>query len=208
MPIQVAIVEDTREIREGLAFLIDHSPGLTCVAACGSGEEALERLPPIQPDVILMDIGLPEMTGIECIQRLKSPCPRSLFMMLTVFEDHDRIFESLAAGATGYLVKKTDPIKLVEAIRDLHTGGSPMSNQIARRVVQAFQKQRPDITPDACLSRREKEILNFLMRGFLYKEIADQLFLSVETVRTHIRNIYEKLHVHTRTEAINKVFQR
>ena len=204
--ITVAIVEDTQEIREGLVYLIQQSPGFNCVAAYGSAEDALEFLPNQRPDVVLMDIGLPGMSGIECIKILKSRLPSCQIMMLTVFEDHDRIFDSLSAGATGYLVKKTAPTKILEAIRDLHEGGSPMSNQIARRVVQNLQGIPKQCPESEGLTPRQKQILQYLAQGFLYKEVADQLGLSVETVRTHIRNIYEKLQVHTRTDAINKVF--
>jgi DNA-binding NarL/FixJ family response regulator len=213
MPIQVAIVEDSREIREGLSILIDSSPGFRCVAACESAEEALIQLPKALPDVALMDIQLPGMSGIECIRILKTRMPKLQIMMLTVFEDHDRIFQSLAAGASGYLVKKTPPQRILEAIQDLHAGGSPMSNQIARRVVDAFRQPAPKPQSSAPVAReaqhlsaREWEILQHLAQGFLYKEIADSLKISIETVRTHIRNIYEKLHVHSRTEALLKVF--
>ncbi len=213
MPIRVAIVEDTREIREGLAFLINSSPGFSCVAACGSAEDALLRLPKSIPDVTLMDIQLPGMSGIECIRLLKSRLPAMQIMMLTIFEDHDRIFQSLMAGASGYLIKKTPPQRIIEAIQDLHMGGSPMSNQIARRVVDAFRQpacfsdgKSSDPSVLQQLSSREQEILHHLAQGFLYKEIAESLRISIETVRTHIRHIYEKLHVRSRTEAVLKAF--
>lgn len=201
MPIKVAIVEDDAQIREGLAFLISNSGGLKCVGKYQNAETALERIPAQNPDVVLMDVQLPGMSGIECIGRLKAKMPALQIMMLTVFDDPDRIFRSLKAGASGYLVKKTPPAQLVEAIRDLHRGGSPMSGQIARRVVEVFQQP---VVGTEKLTGREREILNFLMRGFLYKEIALETGISVETVRTHIRNIYQKLHVRTRTEAILK----
>lgn len=201
MPIKVAIVEDDAQIREGLAFLISNSGGLKCVGTYPNAETALEHIPAQHPDVVLMDVQLPGMSGIECISRLKSKMPGLQIMMLTVFDDPDRIFRSLKAGASGYLVKKTPPAQLVEAIRDLHRGGSPMSGQIARRVVELFQQPLPGTEK---LTGREREILDFLTRGFLYKEIALETGISVETVRTHIRNIYQKLHVRTRTEAILK----
>jgi len=153
-----------------------------------------------------MDIHLPGMSGIECIRRLKRQQPRVQISMLTVFEDHDRIFQSLTAGASGYLLKQTPPAKLLEAIAELHRGGSPMSTQIARRVVEAFQRPVPSEQTDAKLTPREQEIVRLLAKGYLYKEIAEQLGLSVETVRTHLHRIYEKLHVHTRTEAVMKLY--
>jgi DNA-binding NarL/FixJ family response regulator len=178
------------------------------IAALGSAEEALAKLPALHPDVVLMDIHLPGMSGIECIRQLKLQRPKIQIMMLTVFEDHDRIFQSLAAGSSGYLLKQTPPHKLLEAISELHQGGSPMSTQIARRVVEAFQPASTGDNPTTGLSAREKEIIALLGKGYLYKEIASQLGISVETVRTHIHNTYEKLHVRTRTEAVMKVFGR
>jgi len=205
---RVAVVEDEREIREGLAFLIGSSPGFQCVATCASAEDALRDVPPSQADVVLMDIQLPGMSGIECIRELKLKMPSIEIMMLTVFEDHDKIFQSLLGGASGYLVKKTPPAKLLEAIQELRNGGAPMSNQIARRVVQTFQQTNAAKPVLTYLSGREQEILNLLAKGFLYKEIADQLGISIETVRTHIRHIYDKLHVRSRTEAILKASPR
>jgi DNA-binding NarL/FixJ family response regulator len=205
--IRVAVVEDDRQVCQGLAMLINNAPGFICVATCPSAEEALVGLPERQPDVVLMDIGLPGMSGIECIPKLKDVLPRTQVMMLTVFEDHDRIFESLKAGASGYLIKKTAPGELVRSIRELHDGGSPMSNQIARRVVEEFQRPVQTNHSTAQLSTREQEILGQLARGFLYKEIAKSLGLSVETVRKHVHHIYSKLEVRTRMEAVNKAFK-
>lgn len=207
--IKVAIVEDSADTREALQVLINGSEGFMCVAACGSAEEALAVIPRCPPDVVLMDIQLPGMSGIECIRRLKNQLPDVQIMMLTVFEDHDRIFQSLAAGASGYIVKKTVPDKLLEAIDELHKGGAPMSGQIARQVVEAFKNPvdslpEHDAPPPTNLSKREQEILGQLARGFLYKEICNHLGISMGTVRVHIRHIYEKLHVHNRTEAILK----
>jgi DNA-binding NarL/FixJ family response regulator len=207
--IKVAIVEDSDEEREALQFLINGSPGFSCVAACGSAEEALNIIPRSSPDVVLMDIQLPGMSGIECIGRLKTESPDLEIMMLTVLEDHERIFQSLAAGASGYIVKKTPSAKLLEAIDELHKGGAPMSGQIARQVVETFKKPvdsfpATEEPPPTNLSKREREILGQLARGFLYKEICDHLGISIGTVRVHIRHIYDKLHVHNRTEAILK----
>jgi DNA-binding NarL/FixJ family response regulator len=206
--IRVALVEDDPQVREGLESLLDSSSGFRCVAACASAEEALQRLPALSPDVVLMDIQLPGMSGIECIRRLKQEKPQLQISMLTVFEDHDRIFQSLAAGASGYLLKQTPSGKLLEAVAELHQGGSPMSAQIARRVVETFQRPPRTETGAETLTPRETEIIRLLAKGYLYKEIADQLGLSVETVRTHLHRIYDKLHVHTRTEAVMKLFGR
>ncbi len=206
--IRVALVEDDSQVRAGLRLLIDNSKTCACVAAFGSAEEALARLPAVEPDVVLMDIQLPGLSGIECIRELKLRQPKLQIMMLTVFEDHDRIFQSLAAGASGYLLKQTPPGKLLEAITELDRGGSPISMQIARRVVEFFQQAAPRGDATAGLSPREKEIIALLAKGYLYKEIASQLGISVETVRTHIHNTYEKLHVRSRTEAVMKVFGR
>ena len=203
MPIRVAIVEDDAAVREGLGFLLTESPGVECVASCQTGEEALSVIPHCGADVVLMDVALPGISGIDCIRQLKALMPRLQIMMLTVFEDPDRIFRSLAAGASGYLVKKTPPTKLLQAIRDLHNGNSPMSGQIARRVIEAFQE--PQIQADN-LSARERQILDFLVRGQTYKEISVTLGIGIETVRTHIRRIYEKLHVSSKIEALLKVF--
>jgi DNA-binding NarL/FixJ family response regulator len=208
MPINVAIVEDHDDIREGLTVLINSSDGFRCVATYSSAEAALEDLPEQEPDVVLMDIGLPGMSGIECIQVLKARHPELQIIMLTVYEDDDKIFNSLVAGASGYILKKTPPNKLLEAIRELHNGGSPMSPQIARKVVQTFQSMRAPSHATEPLSKREQEILSYLAKGHLYKEIAATLHISVETVRTHLRNIYDKLHVRTRTEAVLKYLQK
>lgn len=215
MPIRVAIVEDDREIREGLTWLFRNSPGFDCAQAFGSAEEALDALPALKPEVVLMDIHLPGISGIECVNRLKPKCPGTQFCMLTVFEDDDAIFRSLAAGAIGYILKKTPPTAILQAVQDLSSGGSPISAQIARRVVSAFtdpklsrQKgasNRPVIAsdnPEGLLCEREREILDLLALGHRYKEIADALGISIHTVRTFIRRMYEKLHVHSRTEAL------
>ena len=181
--IRVALVEDDAQVRAGLEALIRNASNCACVAALGSAEEALARLPALQPDVVLMDIHLPGMSGIDCIRQLKLQRPKIQIMMLTVFEDHDRIFQSLAAGASAYLLKQTPPAKLLEAITELHYGGSPMSTQIARRVVEAFRPSGTGEEATAGLSAREKEIIGLLGKGYLYKEIASQLGISVETVR-------------------------
>jgi DNA-binding NarL/FixJ family response regulator len=206
--IRIAVVEDDKTVREGLQMLLNGSPGFSCEATYASGEDALAGLPGILPDVVLMDINLPGMNGIECILKLKEQVLPVHFIMLTVFEDTDAIFRSLSAGACGYLLKHTPPVKLLEAIQDVYRGGSPMSGEIARKVVQSFQHPAAKTPASVNLTKREEEILGFLAQGFFYKEIAASLSISVETVRTHIRNIYEKLQVRTRTEAILKYLQK
>ena len=202
------MVEDDKTVREVLEILLNGSPGFTCVAAYGNGEDAVAGLPEVNPDVVLMDINLPGISGIECIIRLKELDLPMLFIMLTVFEDSDAIFQSLSAGASGYLLKQTPPAKLLEAIQDVYQGGSPMSREIARKVVQSFQHPSAETSIDDILTKREEEILSYLVKGLLYKEIAGLLFIGVETVRTHIRHIYEKLQVRTRSEAIVKYLNK
>jgi DNA-binding NarL/FixJ family response regulator len=202
--ITVAIIEDIREIREGLEMLIDSSEGFSCLKTFGSGEQALEGLPGLCPDVVLMDIHLPGISGIEAVRNLKTQCPRTQFIMSTVYEDDENIFESLKAGASGYLLKKTAPSKILDSITEVFYGGSPMSSQIARKVIASFQ-QKDSIDESELLTQREKEILKLLSRGLRYKEIATELGIGMETVRTHTRHVYEKLQVQSRTEAINKI---
>jgi DNA-binding NarL/FixJ family response regulator len=202
--ITVALVEDTTAIRQGLEILISGSPGYVCLGAFESAEEAVLRIPELQPDVVLMDIHLPGKNGVECIRQLKPLCPKTLFMMCTIYDEDELIFQSLQAGASGYILKKTPPAKLLEAISELHQGGSPMTGSIARKVIASFSPSQAHSE----LSDREMEILNALGQGLRYKEIAENLFISIDTVRTHIRNIYEKLQVHSRTQALKKVFPK
>ena len=201
MAITIAIVEDNPDIREGLAVLINGSSGYRCVATYRDGEQALAQIPLLKPDVVMMDIQLPKMSGIECVEKLKERCPDLQIMILTVYEDDDNVFKSIVAGASGYILKKTPPAELLEAITDLHNGGSPMSDRIARKVVQAFQQMGKSYKDTENLTQREVEILSFVAKGYQDKEIAERIFLSHETVRTHLRNIYKKLHVRSRTEA-------
>ena len=208
MSIKVSIVEDNDEIREGLSVLISGSDGFQCVATYPTAENALKYLPAHKPDVVLMDIQLPGMSGIECVRELKQRLPDLQIMMLTVYEDDDQIFKSIAAGATGYIVKKTPPAELLDAIGTLHAGGSPMSDRIARKVVQAFQQMGKSSKETENLTERETEILSYLAKGYHDKEIAEKFFLSFETVRTHLRNIYKKLHVRSRTEAVLMYLQK
>lgn len=208
--LRVGVVEDITELREMLAGLLAASEGFECVGAWATGEGALEGLPGVSPRVVLMDIQLPGLSGVECVRRLKPVMPGTEFLMHTVFEDDDRVFEALAAGATGYLVKRTRPEALLDAIRELDTGGSPMSGSIARRVVQTFAG-RPVVDTGvsvAALSVREQEVLERLSAGRRYKEIAEELSLSVHTVRTHLHRIYEKLQVHTKAAAIQRFRER
>ncbi len=202
MTISVSIVEDDGEARKVLADWIKRAEGFKHVSDHGSGECALAALPEEKPGVVLMDINLPKMNGVECVRRLKPLLPETQFVMLTVYEDADHIFNALAAGATGYLLKHTPRPDLLAALREVNHGGSPMASNIARRVVQSFQKSHPAFANGAELSAREQEVLNLLARGFLYKEIADALNISVATVNTYIRRIYEKLHVRSRSQAV------
>lgn len=206
--ITVSIVEDTDDIRDAMRVLINGSVGFECVHVYSTAEEALDNIPANEVDVVLMDINLPGMDGIECMKAMKPNMPGSQFMMCTVFDDDDHIFDALQSGASGYILKRTSPAQILESIRDLHGGGSPMSSEIARRVVSSMQNKNKPTKAVESLTDRETEILDFLAKGYLYKEIATELFISKETVKKHIHNIYEKLHVQTRTEALNKAFHR
>jgi DNA-binding NarL/FixJ family response regulator len=206
--IRVIIVEDDREMREGLELIVRSNSTLECIGTCSSGEEALEFIQANVPDIVLMDIHLPGISGIECIRRLKPALAFTQFMMCTVYEDNDNVFDSLCAGATGYLLKNSPPSKITDAIIDLYHGGSPMSSVIARKVIQALRPSAEPSKDMEKLTNREREMLDLLAKGYRYKEIADQLSISFETVRTHIHHIYEKLHVQSRTEALNKAFPR
>ena len=207
-PITVAIVEDDPCIRESLMVLINGTPGFRCVGGFANAESALLRLPEVNPEVILMDIFLPKLSGIECVRQLKTRLPSVQIVMLTGFEDDELVFDSLAAGASGYLLKRTAPARILEAIDEVRSGGSPMSSYVARKVVQTFQKAAQPAQPEFSISQREEEILALLAKGRRYKEIADSLAISIDTVRTHVRRIYEKLHVHSRTEAVVKFLSR
>jgi DNA-binding NarL/FixJ family response regulator len=203
-PIQVALVEDDDEIRANLSYRIDSYPTMHLVGAYADAESALEGLPRQKPDVVLMDINLPGMDGVECVRQLKTRMETTQFVMLTVYEDSNRLFKSLVAGASGYLLKRTTPPKLMAAIREAHQGGSPMTPQIARLVVQHFQQATDPSSDLEKLTARERDVLDQLSKGFRYKEIVDNLAISEGTLHSHIRNIYEKLHVHSRTEAVVK----
>jgi DNA-binding NarL/FixJ family response regulator len=212
--IQVALVEDDQGVRADLAKMIDSSPGFQCLGSYSDGFAALKGIPARRPDVVLMDINLPGMLGTECVSQLKNLHPDLPVLMLTVYDDSEQIFKSLMAGATGYLLKRTPKDKLLEAIREISNGGAPMSRQIARRVVQYFREisEAPVKTQRApevdTLTDREEQVLAALAKGYAYKEIAGVLNISFETVRTHVRTIYDKLHVHSRTEATLKYLGR
>ncbi|MBX3747989.1 MAG: response regulator transcription factor [Verrucomicrobiae bacterium] len=208
--IRVSLVEDVPELRQALREVLMAAPGIELVGDWGSGEEAVASMPAVRPRVVLMDIHLPGMSGVECVRRLKPAMPDTEFMMVSVFEDHALVYEALKAGATGYLVKKTRPEALIEAIRDLDAGGAPMSSSIARKVVAAFSAERPDDGRSEAekLSMREREVLERLSAGRRYKEIAMDLGLSVHTVRTHLHHIYEKLQVRSKAEAIRRHRER
>jgi DNA-binding NarL/FixJ family response regulator len=203
--ISIAIIEDDEDIRESLEILIRTTEDFECAGTFADAEAGLGFLTANPADIVLMDIHLPGMDGIECVRQLKSVHPGMQFIMCTVFKDDNSVFNALKAGATGYLLKNDDHVKIIDAIRELHAGGSPMTPQIARRVLESFK--RPAVN-DALhlLTKRETEMLGLLAKGLRYKEIADKLFISTETVRKHINNIYQKLHVQSRIEAVNMIF--
>lgn len=205
--IRVAIIEDQRRTRECLAAIVAGTPGCTTVGSFGSMEEALPVLERVPPDIALSDIGLPGMSGIEGVRRLKASHPDTHILMLTVYDDDTHIFEAICAGASGYLLKDTPPARLVEALRELHGGGAPMSPNIARRVVTMFQRIAPPRDSAAELTPRELEVLRLLANGHSYKTAADALDISLDTLRSHIRSIYDKLHVHSKSEAVLKAFK-
>jgi DNA-binding NarL/FixJ family response regulator len=208
MAIQVSIVEDNDQLRGTLARLLNRAEGFACLSQFATAEAALEGLPKERPQVVLMDINLPGLNGVECVRRLKQVAPEISAVMLTAYEDTENIFNALAAGANGYLLKRAPRAELLEAIREVHRGGSPMTTHIARKVVQSFQRTEPAAPPGEALSAREQEVLDHLSQGFLYKEIAEKMGISYETVHTYIRRIYEKLQVRTRTEAVAKFLRR
>jgi DNA-binding NarL/FixJ family response regulator len=204
MSISVAIVEDSNSIRASLCRMIADTPGFRCLWAAPTAEEALVEAARLAPEVVLMDIHLPNMSGIECTARLKQLLPATEIVMLTVYEDSDKIFRALQAGACGYLLKRTRPEALIQAIRDVKQGGAPMTSEIARRLVETFQRSSSAPKDTLDLTRREREVLELVSRGYGNKEIADQLSVGVETVRHHLKRVYDKFHVHSRTEAVMK----
>jgi DNA-binding NarL/FixJ family response regulator len=206
MPIRICIVEDDPIIREGLVEVIRNSENCNLIDAFETAEDLMAQFRALQPEVVLMDIQLPGRSGIECVSELKAKYPKTQFLIISVFEDNENIFDALCAGATGYLLKSNDSQKLVQSINEIYRGESPMSGTIARKVIGSFQHTKKSSDYFNILSEREREILDYLSRGFRYKEIASRISLSTETVRTHIHNIYGKLQVSSRTDALNKVF--
>lgn len=205
MTTRVAIVEDNEEILEMLERIVRRAPGLQSVCTCPNGETAMQTIPASKPDVVVMDLQLPDISGIECTARLKRLLPNIQILVFTVYGDNEQVFKALEAGASGYLLKRSTPEEILQAIVDVHQGGAPMTGEIARKVVQSFRKKgQTEVRETEHLTAREEEILGLLARGFVTKEIADQLSVSVDTVRFHLKNIYAKLHVRSRTEAVVK----
>ena len=204
MSISIAIVEDDSAVRASLADILECAPGCHCVGECGSAKEALQKLPPLKPDVILMDINLPDMSGVECVRQLSQLIPAARILMLTVQEDPDSIFNSLAAGASGYLLKPLRAAELVAAVKDVFGGGAPMTSTIARKVVRSFKQAESSRVQTEGLSPRERGVLDALSKGCSYKETAELLGISYSTVHTHIERIYQKLHVQSRGQAVAK----
>ncbi|HXF09461.1 MAG TPA: response regulator transcription factor [Desulfuromonadaceae bacterium] len=207
-PITISIVEDDEATRQMLLKLLGGAPNVHCLSNYRTGEDALRGIPAERPEVVLVDINLPGMSGIECVAKIKLKLPELRVLMLTTYEDADRVFDSLRAGASGYLLKQAGYDELVGAIEELHAGGAPMSMQVARQVVSHFHQIKKPASEMEKLSAREQEILGLLAKGYLNKEISDQLNISKSTVSTHVQHIYEKLHVHSRTEAAAKFFGR
>lgn len=207
MQTAVGIVEDDAVLRSTLERLVTGVREFRCVAACPTGEAALDKLPALKPQVVLMDLNLPQMSGIDCTRKLKALLPEVQVLILTMYEDSEQVFNSIMAGASGYLVKRTPPAKILEAIQEIHTGASPMSGRIARMMVEHFRNIKRAAPELENLSKREAEVLELLAKGYRYKEIADALSVGFDTVRSHLRSIYDKLHVHSRTEAVAKYLQ-
>jgi DNA-binding NarL/FixJ family response regulator len=202
--ISVSIAEDLPEIRSALERMIAAEPDMLLLSSSANAEDAAPAIVNAQPDVVIMDINLPGMSGIECIRSTKESCPATQFMIFTIYENDEKIFDALAAGASGYILKKTPADRIIDAVKELYDGGSPMSLPVARKVINYFKETKSAV--HAALTKKENEILSLLSKGFLYKEIASKLSISVGTVTQHIHNIYEKLHVSNKTEAINKVY--
>lgn len=210
MSIKIVIIEDVDDYRKALQLIINSTQDIKCIGSFANGRSAIEQIPNLQPDIVLVDLNLPDINGTEIIRTLKPENPSIQFMVLTVYEEDSKILNALSSGANGYLLKSTNPSKILEAIKELNDGGSPMSSLIARKVVKYLNDTAEDhYNPyEQLLTNREREILNLLSKGFLHKQIASELFISTETVKTHCHNIYEKLHVTTKMDAVNKYFQK
>lgn len=206
--ITICIIEDIVDIREGLQTIIESDARFELLGCFTNAEDAIEALPVIRPDVVLTDINLPGKSGIDCVQEIKPLLPEMQFIMFTIYEDNDQVFEALKAGASGYILKNTAPEKIIESLIELNEGGSPMSPKIARKVLSTFNAPMPGNTVNELLSKREQEVLELLSKGFLYKEIADKLSISISTVKRHLNSIYTKLQVQNKVEAVNKLYNR
>jgi DNA-binding NarL/FixJ family response regulator len=204
MPITVAIVEDDAPLRASISGILQRAPNCRCVGAYASAEDALREIPGLAPQVVLMDINLPGMDGVQCVRRLAELIPRAQILMLTVHDDPDSIFESLAAGASGYLLKPVRAAELLAAVKDVYAGGAPMTSNIARKVVKSFRRTESEVDEARQLSPRERDVLDYLVKGYSYKETAEQMGISYSTVHTHIEHIYQKLHVQSRAQAVAK----
>ncbi|WP_445732056.1 response regulator [Mariniflexile sp.] len=204
--ISLCIIEDLIEIQKGLETIIEADSNFTLLKSYENAEDAIGELPDLRPDIVLTDINLPGKSGIDCIHELKSKIPETLFIMFTIYEDNDQVFEALKAGASGYILKNTAPQKIIEALLELYDGGSPMSPKIARKVLSSFNPNTTSNTVNELISKREQEVLLLLSKGFLYKEIADKLNISLSTVKRHLNHIYSKLQVQNKTEAVNKLY--
>ena len=204
MPTTIAIIEDKIGICQELEKVLSKDPDCTCVCTCRNLKTALAKIPPLAPDLIIMDIHLPDGSGVDATARFKQLLPKTLIMMYTVYEESEQIFRALEAGANGYLLKRTSPESLLRAVREIREGGVPMTGEVAKKVIQSFQRKKPEARESECLTRREEDILELLAKGHRSKEIADQLSITYLTVNTHLRNIYTKLHVQSRTEAVLK----
>lgn len=204
MTLRIGIVEDSQAISDNWVQLLSAQPGFQCVGAFQTGEVALQHLPGLKPDVVLMDISLPGMSGIECVAKLKRLLPRTSVLIITVHSDNDRLFQALKSGASGYLLKRTTPDELIAAIQDVFKGGAPMTGEIARRVIESFNRPAPAAVEDCNLSEREREVIDLLAQGYSDKEIAAKLAIGFTTVRSHVGHIFEKLHVRSRLEAVTK----
>uniref|UniRef100_UPI004047DB60 response regulator n=1 Tax=Mariniflexile sp. TaxID=1979402 RepID=UPI004047DB60 len=204
--ISLCIIEDLIEIQKGLETIIEADSNFTLLKSYENAEDAIGELPDLRPDIVLTDINLPGKSGIDCIHELKSKIPETLFIMFTIYEDNDQVFEALKAGASGYILKNTAPQKIIEALLELYDGGSPMSPKIARKVLSSFNPNTTSNTVNELISKREQEVLLLLSKGFLYKEIADKLNISLSTVKRHLNHIYSKLQVQNKTEVVNKLY--